>query len=510
MNSTQFTELPLLIRQSKGENARTSAADCDCDCWSPTAWSTKQQPVKVIPDATYSLANSFWTIPLTTRYFAALVEKATTPVVFNKPTLIIANHFRQPNLLDNIPPVWRKAWGSVLIRSVLEQMVMHGLLVSDNDLAPAPTENPTVLSAWLHITDRCNLRCTYCYLPHDWVDMSSETGYAIIDAIFRSAVTHDYREVKLKYAGGEAMLRFPFIVELHRYARKLANQHTVALDGVILSNGTYITPKIVDTMQSLGLRLMISLDGLGNHHDSQRSYANGRGTFSDVARAIEFALDYGLIPDISITVSGRNAGGLSELIEWVLARDLPFSLNFYRENDFSAAYEDLKLEDEKIIAGMLTAFKVIEANLPRRNLLASLVDRANLSTPHLRTCGVGQNYLVFDHLGQVSKCQMQMDKPVTTVKADDLLSLVRADQLGIQNMSVEEKEGCRDCEWKYWCTGGCPLTTYQTTGQYDVKSPNCNIYKALYPEAVRLEGLRLLKYADGASSIKLTNRFLSL
>ena len=54
--------------------------------------------------------------------------------------------------------------------------------------------------------------------------------------------------------------------------------------------------------------------------------------------------------------------------------------------------------------------------------------------------------------------------------------------------------GCRDCEWKYWCAGGCPLTTYRATGRYDVKSPNCNIYKAIYPQAMRLEGLRLLKY----------------
>ena len=53
----------------------------------------------------------------------------------------------------------------------------------------------------------------------------------------------------------------------------------------------------------------------------------------------------------------------------------------------------------------------------------------------------------------------------------------------------------RDCEWKYFCTGGCPLESYRATGRYDVKSPNCNIYKTIFPEALRLEGLRLLKEA---------------
>jgi uncharacterized protein len=91
---------------------------------------------------------------------------------------------------------------------------------------------------------------------------------------------------------------------------------------------------------------------------------------------------------------------------------------------------------------------------------------------------------------------MKINQPVTTARAEDPLALIRTDTLGIQNISVEEKEDCHHCEWKYWCTGGCPLATHRATGRYDVKSPNCNIYKALYPEAVRLEGLRLLKYAD--------------
>jgi uncharacterized protein len=207
---------------------------------------------------------------------------------------------------------------------------------------------------------------------------------------------------------------------------------------------------------------------------------------------------HNLIPDISITISARNAAGLPRLMEWILDRHLPFSLNFYRENDFSISYEDLRLAEEKIIAGMLGAFKVIEANLPRRNLLASLVDRANLAAPHLHTCGVGHSYLVFDHLGRIAKCQMHINQTVTTATVADPLTLIRNDTRGIQNSPVEEKEGCRDCEWKYWCTGGCPLATYRATGRYDVKSPNCNIYKTLYPEAVRLEGLRLLKYATGS------------
>jgi uncharacterized protein len=144
----------------------------------------------------------------------------------------------------------------------------------------------------------------------------------------------------------------------------------------------------------------------------------------------------------------------------------------------------------------LSRFYLIEN--ARKLLLAYLgvlTDRANLAVPHVKTCSVGDSYLVFNQYGQVAKCQMQMDKPVADIHTENLLQVVREDQKGIQNLSVEEKEGCRDCEWKYWCAGGCPLESHRATGRYDVKSPNCNIYKTLFPEVLRLEGLRLLKEA---------------
>jgi uncharacterized protein len=385
---------------------------------------------------------------------------------------------------------------------VIQQLASLGFLQpTDHDCAcvteeDCPSNSSSPLTAWLHLTDRCNLRCDYCYLPHVREDMSPETGRAAIDATFRSAIANGFKQVKLKYAGGEPLLRFPLIVELHQYAQKQAEEHGLSLEGVVLSNGTLLTESVISTLQSLGLRLMISLDGLGAYHDSHRRYAGGRGSFADVAEAVDLALAHGLTPNISVTVSSRTADGLPDVMAWILERDLPFSLNFYRENDLSASHEDMRLDEQKIINGMLAAFKVIEENLPRRPFLGGIIDRANLSVSHTHTCGVGQNYLVFDQNGQVAKCQMHIRKPITDIHVADPLAVIRADQIGIQNISVEEKEGCKTCEWKHWCAGGCPLATYRATGRYDVKSPNCHIYKALFPEALRLEGLRLLKYQD--------------
>jgi uncharacterized protein len=391
---------------------------------------------------------------------------------------------------------WYDHWGPQKVNAVLEDFVNLGILVSSNKSSHPLTEASSTLGAWLHITNKCNMRCSYCYLSHDNSDMPGEIGKSAVGSILNSALIHGYRNVKLKYAGGEPLLRYPFVVDLHQHARSLAEKLGLTLDGVVLSNGTLLTKDIVKSMKRWGLHLMISLDGIGASHNRQRTYVNGQGTCNDVIRAVELAQAYDLVPDISITVTRHNIDGLPMLITWVLEQGLPFSLNFYRENRLSVSKTDLKLEEKHIIAGMRAAYQVIEQNLPSYSLLASLIDRANLSAPHLRPCSVGSSYIVFDTQGRIAKCQMDMDATITDFHNPDPLTCIREADTGIQNISVDEKAECKDCQWRYWCAGGCVLQTYRATGRYNTKSPYCNIYKALYPEVVRLEGLRLLNYAD--------------
>ncbi len=473
----------------------TCEGQCDCAC--ATGLPMYHEPALPVVNEAYAFnpGEPLLVIPLTDQHDTVL-GRDIPPIVLNRSARVIANHFSRGHLLEDIPPLWQHCWGTGSLHSILNQMIEIGLLVPESDYCPEFHENPAVLSAWLHITDRCNLRCRYCYLSHKSADMSIETGRAAIEATFRSARTHGYQQVKFKYAGGEPLLRFFTITELHQYARGLAEQEELELDGVVLSNGTLLTPDIVTQIRTLGLRLMISLDGIGGFHNSHRSYPDGHGSFESVSKAIEMPVSQGLVPEISLTISGRNIEGLPEVVAWVLERELPFSLNFYREHDLSSSKTDLQLEEEKIIGGMLAAYKVIESNLPQRSLLNSLIDRANFAAPHLRTCNVGQDYLVFNSQGCVAKCQMEPGTTITDVHDPDPLARIRKSTQGVQNRSVEEKEECHVCQWRYWCGGGCPLLTYRTTGRYDLKSPNCTIYKALYPEVIRLEGLRLLHYAQ--------------
>ncbi|EFO81855.1 radical SAM domain-containing protein [Oscillochloris trichoides DG-6] len=371
------------------------------------------------------------------------------------------------------------------------------LLTQPDDAAAIPLPSDT-LSAWLHVTNACNLRCTYCYIEKSAAAMSTETGMAAIDAIFRSAVAHNYANVKLKYAGGEAALNLPLVSYLHQYAQAEAAKRGITLSGVLLSNGTVLTRSRLREIRRLGLELMVSLDGMGHLHDQQRPLRNHRGSFATVQAGIARALDEGLDPTISITITAASVAGLPDLLRWLLTQGLRFSLNFSRSTEQSP--EALRLDEERIIAGMRAAYAEITAHPPRFSLLGALLDRANLTGPHMRPCSVGESYLVVDHQGGIAKCQMEITNPVASIADPDPLQVVRTDQRGVQNLSVDEKIGCQDCTWRYWCAGGCAIETFRATGRYDRQSPNCAIYRALYPEVLRLEGLRLLHYMEEPST----------
>ncbi len=370
-----------------------------------------------------------------------------------------------------------------------------GFLRDIHEPAPERQRDDTqTLTAWVHVTNSCNLRCTYCYLGKTQEHMADGIARQSIDAIFRSARRQRFRRVRLKYAGGEASLRLPHVLEMHDYAAEQAARAGIELDAHILSNGVVLSQRAIDQLKQRHIGITISLDGVGEAHDRQRPFRSGLGSFRFVDRTITRLLQNALIPAITVTVSLRNLDDLPELMGYILERDLPFTLSYYRDNDCSTHIQDLQFSEEQMIAGMRRVFAFIEQRLPRHCLLDSLIDKADLTRPHQRTCGVGVNSLIIDQHGGVAKCQAAIGQRVATIRHPDPLQAIQEDRLGIQGVPVDEKEGCRTCTWRYWCAGGCPLLTYRLTGRYDLRSPNCHIYQALFPEALRLEALRLLTY----------------
>lgn len=467
--------LPIQVLSSAGTHPGMQLHDCRA-VWEPTRHRGAIQPGRLRPHPALR-----W-LPLNDEHWVAYVPSVSRIVVLDRAArrLLLALDERSQSL-------------DAQTVAMLQALYDHGLITDSAGVLPILPE-PDTLVAWLHVTSECNLRCSYCYTRKSPDRMDEAMGHAMVDAIVRSAKANGFKGVFIKFAGGEPLLNLPLIERLQRYARQTLAHHGLALQAGVLSNGISLEPSHVALLRDLGLRLMISLDGLGDSHDAQRPTAGGRPSAWRTVRSIELALAEGLVPDISVTVTGRSVGGLPTLTRWLLEHELPFSLSFYRESRFSESARELHLDEEHLIAGMRAAYAEIEQRPPRWGLLHTLLDRVDLSTPHSHACAAGHSLLVFDPNGRVAKCQMGLQHTVALATDPDPLALVRADHAGLRNIPVDEREDCRDCEWRHWCAGGCPDAAFHASGHYEARSPNCAIYKALLPDIIRLEGLRILHW----------------
>ncbi len=407
--------------------------------------------------------------------------------VLNAAARRVLDGFAAPRRLSQVVETLADLDPDDVMRTAL-QLAQYGLLQPVEKAHTLCSAPPHTLTAWLHVTNQCNLRCTYCYVRKSNEAMDETTGRAAVKAVFESAQRHDFRAVKLKYAGGEPTLNFSLVRSLHLHAQMLAERQGLELRQVLLSNGVALSNATLAELRDMGMRLAISLDGVGAAHDAQR----GAGTFDRTTRSIDRAIALGLQPHLSITITAQNANNLRDVVAYALDRDLPFNLNFYREHNCAAP--GIGLENNRLIQGVRAALALIEERLPRQGFINGLIDRANFGYPHNRPCGVGQSYVVIDHQGRVARCQMELEHTVGDVWDDDLLTIVRPPESGFRNLKVDARGECGACVWRYWCAGGCPLLTYRLTGRNDLQSPYCEVYRALFPEALRLEGLRLLKW----------------
>jgi uncharacterized protein len=361
-------------------------------------------------------------------------------------------------------------------------------------LSPAPAEGlsllqPSVLSAWLTITEACNLSCPYCYVHKQPATMSAHVGELAVDRLVETAMRHGYSALKLKYAGGEPTLAFPSVQAIHAYAAQSCAEVGLALEEVILTNGVGVTDEMLDCLAREGMRLMVSLDGGPEAHDRVRGKRGGASTYASVSGTVERAIERGLRPSISITLTELSLDGVGEAVAFALQRQLPFNLNFYREcssTGLGAGTSPLTPRPERLLETMKGVFELIGRYPAYPLALGAILDRTRLDVPHHHTCSAGRDYLVVDSQGRVSACQMLMDVPWTDLEEEDPLDTIRRRGMDLFT-PVEDQGECGQCPWRMACSGGCPLMRGSA-----LHDDYCRVYRTLLPELVRLEAKRLV------------------
>ncbi|WP_421918924.1 GTP 3',8-cyclase MoaA [Marinifilum sp.] len=140
----------------------------------------------------------------------------------------------------------------------------------------------------ISVTDRCNLRCTYC-MPEEGVDLIAHDEILSFEEILnfvKEAIASGITKVRL--TGGEPLVR-KGIVEL---VEKIAN--TAGIEELVMTTNGILLEKYAQKLAKAGLmRVNISLDTM--NPDKYRQLTRF-GNIEDVFRGVDAALKAGLHP----------------------------------------------------------------------------------------------------------------------------------------------------------------------------------------------------------------------
>lgn len=347
------------------------------------------------------------------------------------------------------------------------------------------------MDVWLQVTDACNLRCSYCYVRQKPTHMSIDVGKAVIAGIKADCGNAGFEAIVFKFAGGEPTLRWPEIKALLDWAQCFKNA-SPNVRFHIITNATALPLDLVDYLVAGKLRISVSLDGVDQWHDTQRFYPSGRGSFLDVDANIAKLLARGIRPLVLTTVTRKNVGGLTELAEYCIERDLPFRFSLYRDPGLLLA--DLQNENTILIHELLRCYAWMAGHLPNRSLYEyhNLGD-ISLRSPKRRACGIGVNGLSVTSEGKIALCQYEMNDPLGSATDNVVELLKHQDRYSLVENCVDHIPQCRTCRWRFACAAGCPYLTKYHFGTFRHPSPYCEAYQAVLPVLLSLHALQLIR-----------------
>ncbi|MBC8569870.1 Cys-rich peptide radical SAM maturase CcpM [Zongyangia hominis] len=142
----------------------------------------------------------------------------------------------------------------------------------------------------LQVTQQCNLRCGYCCYgggythmrvhANQWMEW--ETAKRAID--FYLERTDERDTLTISFYGGEPLLAFPLIKQCVSYITEHVEGKEIHFS--MTTNGTLLTPEVVDYLYEHHFHLSISLDGTKEDHDVNRKFRSGQGSFDTIMNHI--------------------------------------------------------------------------------------------------------------------------------------------------------------------------------------------------------------------------------
>jgi MoaA/NifB/PqqE/SkfB family radical SAM enzyme len=281
------------------------------------------------------------------------------------------------------------------------------------------------VAAYLFLTDRCNMRCDYCFVEVERPrrELNTAQWIALIDDLRRRGT----RLVSLM--GGEPLVHpgFAQIVE-HMQRRGLLCE--------VVTNGVLV-PEKLPALRHVS-SLLISLDGAAEAHDAHRRDPAGHGTFNRVIEGIIAARGAGIPVRLNVVLTRENLNQAEALLELaachrtlvtvglmgpqppdIAARAAQFAPSREEIRDFLIDWRERRRHGAPIMNSEAALDYLIGYPVDYREFIArDDPAHANYLSP---PCPYGQTLVFIDANGDVYPCPMLMNaggfRPVNLLEA---------------------------------------------------------------------------------------------
>lgn len=327
----------------------------------------------------------------------------------------------------------------------------------------------------LRLTERCNLRCEYCYAARDDepdFDMDEKTALRAVELCCPVGGT-----LRIQFTGGEPLLRLDLMEAVATYGKETGRKLVLSVQ----TNGTLLTPDACRRLKAIRCGVGVSLDGIGDAN-SLRVFPDGTNSFDLAVQGIRNLGQAGMSCGMTTVVTKVNAARLGELadIALYLGNVAGVGLDLFRSLGRGDG-QDLSPDSEELASGLRKlkeqANKLAQAKIPFRfRELERLRKRRTLGVCSETYCYAQTNLsLAIDGRGDCWPCSSLAGRE------GYLLGNIR-DGLPVCNCksgSLAAPEQCRQCGSYALCLGGCPAGR---TKREETDHLTCVMHRALAEE----------------------------
>lgn len=353
-------------------------------------------------------------------------------------------------------------------------------------------KDKNVVQITLCLTENCNLRCTYCYLHKNVMNvMSLETAINSIDFILSDSYFQQFDGVILDFIGGEPTLEMDllekvcdyFITKTYRENHKWFNMYRFLIGTNGLLYGSEKMQNFINKHQG-HLYVGLSIDGNKTKHDISRVKIDGGGSYDDIIDNVKLWVKQFQGAAAKSTFSHEDLPYLKDSIIhlWDLGINFVHANiiyeNVWKDGDVEIFEEQLRELADYIIKNDLWYTKSVTFFNPDIGLAVSYnMDCYNV-------CGTGHS-IAIDCEGTIFPCHRFFGFTQKNSKNAFVLGHVKTGldankmrALQALTQEVQSDEECNNCDIAGGC-GWCSGYNYSELGTvYKRVKYKCEMHKA--------------------------------